>query len=209
MNNLPVVRIKNAWLLRENASAHLNELWGKGRPLNPDDYYIEKVKDYQKAWRPYEHKILTGMTDIMTLSFRQNVIDVYVAPWFYAFSEPMVIGVIFTPDEFVDALTHELIHRLLTDNTALPNELILIPPWEKLFGKQHSRKTLVHIPVHAVHKAIYLDVLNEPKRLERDIEKDRKSGNKAYIASWDYVSEQGYKEIINKLKKSYQDLSEV
>lgn len=204
---MPVIRIKDAWLLREMASVHLNELWGKGKPLPPDDYYAEKVKTYQKAWGSYDHKILAGMTSIMNLSFRQNIVDVYVAPWFYAFSEPMVIGVIFTPDEFVDALTHELIHRLLSDNTTVPNELFLIPHWEKLFGEQDSMKTLVHIPVHAIHKAIYLDILKEPERLERDIQKDRKSGNKAYIASWDYVEEQSYKEIISKLKKCYHELS--
>lgn len=202
-----MVRIKDAWLLRESASTHLNELWGKGKPLNSDDYYADKAKTYQKAWGRYEHKILTGMTGILDMSFRQNIIDVYVAPWFYAFSDPMVIGVIFKPDEFVDTLTHELIHRLLTDNSAIPNKLNLIPRWEKLFGKQHSFKTLTHIPVHAVHKAIYLDTLKEPERLERDINKDRKSGNKAYIASWDYVDEHGYEEIINKLKKFYQELS--
>lgn len=205
-SNMPEIRIKDAWLLRENASVHLNELWGDGEALYSDEYYADKTKSYQKAWKSFEQKILSGMTDILDLSFRQNIIDVYVAPWFHAFSEPMVIGVIFKPDEFVDTLTHELLHRLLTDNTTVPNELFLIPHWEKLFGKQQSWNALVHIPVHAAHKAIYLDVLKDPKRLERDVENNNKVGAKDYIVAWDYVSKHGYKEIINQLKQTYKEL---
>ena len=68
---------------------------------------------------------------------------------------------------------------------------------------------LVHIPVHAVHKAIYLDVLNEPKRLERDISNNKMHKSKDYIDAWNYVHKHGYEEIINKLKKSYKDLAVV
>lgn len=206
---LPVIRIKDAWLLRENASQYLHELWAtKEDVLADDDWMQKRVAEYNKAWKPFEKKILTGLCNTLDLSYRQNIIDVYIAPWFRAFSDPLVIGVIQDPDLFVDSLTHELTHRLLTDNTTIPHETMLLEPWQKLFGKSHSFGTIVHIPVHAVNKAIYLDVLNEPRRLKRDIANNKKYEAEDYIAAWDYVEEHDYEEIIEKLKKSYKQLTE-
>ena len=204
---LPIIRVKDAWLLRENVSQHLHELWGKGSKLADDGWMEWKVTEYQKAWKPVESKILTGITETLGLSFRQNIIDVYIAPWFRAFSDPLVIGVMLEPDEFIDTLTHELLHRLLTDNTATPHETKFLTEWQKLFGKKHSAVTVVHIPVHAVHKAIYLDVLKAPERLERDIANNKKYDAKDYVAAWEYVDKNDYKEIIRKLRKSYAELA--
>ncbi len=205
-NPIPEIRIKDAWLLRENASRHLHELWGKDKTLADDDWMEKRVADYRKAWKPFEKQILTSMTDLLDLSFRQNIIDVHIAPWFNAFSDPMVIGVIKEPDQFVDILTHELLHRLLTDNTSIPHETMILVEWQKLFGKEHTFGTLVHIPVHAVHKAIYLDVLNAPERLERDIAGIKKIKATDYINAWGYVDKHGYLEIIEKLRASYKKL---
>ncbi len=206
-NELPVIRIKDAWLLRNAASKPMNELWGKGEPLYSDEYYEQRTKDYTDAWKPYESKILKGMTDIIDLSFRQHIVDVYIAPWFHAFSDPMVIGVMRSPDEFIDVLTHELLHRLLTDSTLLSHETKLLDEWKKLFGANNSFVTTVHIPVHAIHKAIYLDVLGDASRLERDIAQNVKHQAKDYIAAWDYVQDKDYREIIEKLKSNYKKLS--
>ena len=208
MSKYPEIRIKDAWLLRENASKHLHELWGKDTQLADDAWMENRVKQYQKAWQTYEKKILNGMCDLLGLSFRQNVIDVYIAPWFGAFSDPLVIGVMREPDQFVDTLTHELIHRLLTDNSSIPYETKLFPNWQKLSGKNHSFTTIVHIPVHAVHKAIYLDILNEPERLERDKKSDIQHNAKDYIASWQYVDSNDYQIIIEKLRNSYKHLAD-
>ena len=197
----PTIRIKDAWLLREAASVPLNELWGDGEPLKTDDEYAAITKAYQQAWQPIETKILAGMTNILGLSFKQNIIDVYVAPWFNAFSDPLVIGVTLEPDLFVDILTHELIHRLLTDNTTVPDEALLLTEWHQLFGEQNSFGMTVHIPVHAVHKAIYLDVLKAPERLERDVANNQKNNATDYLNAWNYVDEHGYQEIITKLQK--------
>lgn len=203
-SNYPEIRIKDAWLLRENASRYLHELWGKkGETLVGDEWMEQRVLDYQQAWRKYESAILKGLCDITGLEFRQNIIDVYIAPWFSAFSDPMVIGVMREPDEFVDVLTHELIHRLLTDNTALPADAEFTVRWERLFGDNHNFTTLVHIPVHAIHKAIYLDVLKDEKRLKRDQGYDTSAHAKDYLASWEYVEKTGYRDIIKKLKKDY------
>lgn len=205
---LPIIRIKDAWLLRENVSKYLHQLWAKNDDKLADDEWMEKrVAEYNKAWKPLENKILTGLCDTLDLTYRQNIIDVYIAPWFHAFSDPLVIGVMQEPDVFIDFLTHELIHRLLTDNATIPYQAnILQPAWEKLFGKNHTFTSLVHIPVHAVHKAVYLNVLQEPKRLERDIKSNIDHKATDYISAWDYVEKHGYQEIIEKLHKSYTEL---
>ena len=204
---LPVIRIKDAWLLRENVSKHLHELWGKDTELADDKWMKNKVAAYQVAWKPFEKKILIAMCDILGLDFRQNIIDVYIAPWFGAFSDPLVIGVIYEPDLFIDILTHELIHRLLTDNTSVPADTEIGYEWELLFGKKNTFTTLVHIPVHAVHKAIYLDIFKEPERYERDKARMKRLKAVEYVKSFEYVDEMDYKVIIEKLKKSYDKLA--
>ena len=203
ISDLPDIRIRDAWLLRQNASVYLNELWGNGKPLADDEWIAKRVNEYREAWKVFEHKILTSLMQITGLSYKQNIIDVYVAPWFNALSEPLIIGIYEEPDVFVDLLTHELIHRLLTDNTVFPYDKELIPIWEKLFGNEHSFGTLVHIPVHAILKEIYIDVMNEPERLSRDIDSSNKNSVKDYIEAWDYVEAENYKEIIKKLRVSY------
>ena len=205
--NLPEIRIDYSWLLRGNVSEHLNKLWGDGTPLRSEDRYRLIAKKYRNAWEPFADKILNGMCDITGLTFRQNIIDVYIAPWFAAFSDPMVIGVKYEPDVFVDVLTHELLHRLLTDNNSVPSTLRLLPTWEKMFGKNHSFITLVHIPVHAIHEAIYLDVLHDPNRLVRDKVSHQQNKHADYVKAWEYVEKHGYKEIINQLKESYSKMA--
>ena len=205
-HNLPEVRIKNGWLLREKASVYMHELFDPKGHLADYEEVDEIVADYKKAWKPWEQKIMQAMCDITGLRFRQNIIDVHVAPWFFGFSDPMVMGVMFNDEEFVRILTHEMIHRLLSDNTAIPHDRILIGGWHKLYGKNHAFNTIVHIPLHAVHKAIAIDFLEDPSIIERDykmnLDHEGKDGD--YVKSWDYVNKHGYKEIIKKLKSSFE-----
>jgi len=209
--HIPEIRIKDAWLLRENASKYLHELWGNNTPLADDEWMEQKVADYCAAWVPFEKTIMEGMCDITGLEFRQNIIDVYIAPWFAAFSDPLVIGVNNDPDVFVDVLTHELLHRILTDNTSIDFQTgVLAKEWPKLFGEEHNFGTLVHIPIHAIHKEIYLEVLRDEGRLEREISNYRKETSydpADYLRAWDYVDKHGHREIIAKLRKSYDRLS--
>lgn len=206
-NMQPTIRIKDAWLLRQAASVPLHEMWGKNRKLANDKDMEKIVKNYTEAWKPLENEILSTMSHITKLEFRQNIIDVYIAPWFRAFSDPLVIGVIYEPDLFIDMLTHELLHRLLTDNALLPLETDLITEWKKMFGNTLNLAALVHIPVHAVHKAICVDVLKEPWRIERDIARCKKHNAKDYVTAWNYVEKHGYKTIIKQLHTSYADLA--
>lgn len=205
--NYPRIRIKNAWLLRQNASEHLHTLWAaEGEFLIDHKGVDEVVAGYQAAWKPYEKRVIEGMYETLGLEFRQNIIDVHIAPWFNAFSDPMVIGVMNKPDRFVEVLTHELLHRLLTDNTLTQHGTKYGIEWKKLFGKEHDFVTLVHIPVHACMQALFDDVLSEPERTRNDRELSQQWDG--YRKAWAYVDEKGYHTIIKQLRDNYKQLGE-
>mgnify|MGYP000223946240 CR=1 FL=1 len=177
---------------------HLNEKFGDGTPLRSYDEYVAITKQYDEWWQPHSEKILKGLCDITGLEFAQNTIDVYVAPWFYAFSSPMVIGVIFRDkDELISVVSHEIVHRLLTDNTKFGLYHNYLKDWRKLFGKDHSNVTLAHIPVHAILEKLYRDILNQPDIIE--IDKKQSKQKAAYQKSWQYVQDHGYDWIIEQL----------
>lgn len=173
------------------------DYYDKGGKLREYEEYEAIATQYENWWRPYEKRILGGMYETLGLEFKQNIIDVYVAPFFYAFSSPLVLGVKFdTQEKLVLNLTHELIHRLLMDNTT-HDDSKTADEWTKLFGK-HDFVTLVHIPIHAVLHAIFIDVIKHPEMLDEEVRE-----SKAYKDSWDYVEKHGYREVIEKLKSTY------
>lgn len=99
--------------------------------------------------------------------------------------------------------THEVAHRLLTDNSKMTSSLDrkILKTWKELFGEDHAWNTLVHIPVHALLEYIFVDVLDEPERLERDIELCKQ--HPPYADAWTYVQSEGYQNILKKLRDSY------
>lgn len=194
---IPDIRIRYAWLLAGEASVVMHEKYGGEEPLAPHEHFQGVAEKYRVWWAPHSDKIIHGMCDILDLEFRQKSIDVYVAPWFNPISDPLVVGPAFyTEDTFVNTLTHELIHRLLTDNTAMPFGYNSIPDWERLFGENHTQSTLVHIPVHAVMKKLYLEEVGRPDLFELDMRVTE--NNPPYADAWKYVNENGYSEIIAK-----------
>ena len=198
---IPTVRIKYAWLLAGEASVVMNEKYGDGTPLRIYEEYDEIAKKYESWWRAHNDKILNGLCSVLNLEFRQNIIDIHVAPWFNPISDPMVIGPAFkSENELVNTITHELTHRLLTDNTSVPYQHDFFKDWRALFGDEHEWNALVHIPVHAVMKKLYLDVTQRPDLLELDMEITK--DNQPYAAAWAYVNNGNYAKIIDSLSIS-------
>lgn len=206
-NTFPQIRINFSWLLHDCVSRDKYKLhskdWG-GIPTQEQCY--EWTENYRKEWAKYEDAIVPALTNLLGVQFRQPVIDVALAPGIRAMSDPLILNFMHYPDQFVDSLTHELIHILLTDNNKYSlkdskQKVRLDEAWAKLFGK-HEFDALVHIPVHAVHKCIYLDVVKEPERLGRD--KQSVKGDKQYTDAWDYVEAHDYRKIVVQLKDFYQ-----
>lgn len=197
-HKLPDVRIQYGWLLANITSEVLNDKWGDGSPVASYDEFVTIAKQYEEWWRPYNDKVLNGICDILGLEFRQNIIDIYVSPWFSPISNPMVLGpAVESQDSLVNILAHELAHRLLTDNTLFDYDFDFISQWQEMFGDKVSRVTLIHIPVHAVMQKLYLDILERPDLLKLDIKRNKEYPD--YDAAWDYVNKHGYEEIIKEL----------
>ena len=204
---MPQIRINFSHLLYDYVARDKYELYKNGWGNIPDTKQCEEwTANYRTAWQEYEAKILPALEKILGAAFRQPIIDVHTVPGIRDMSDPLIMNFMTEPDEFVDRLTHELIHKLLTDNTAYSLNDTNKPTWlgnewQKLFG-DHDFDTLIHIPVHAIHKHVYLDILKEPERLKRDLEGT--ADNKPYAEAWKYVSEHDYKKIISDLKEQYE-----
>lgn len=204
--NLPEIRIRSSFLLNDAfIPLLLPGLKKTGDEIAAtDDFIDKKVNEYNESWKPYEKRILTSMCEVLDLEFRQNTIDAYVLPFYNSFSDPMVISTKYSGDRFIEVFTHEVIHRLLTDNNKLKNDESrerLVGFWKEIFGEEHSFNTLVHIPVHAVLEHVFTETLDEPERVQRDIELCSKYEH--YALAWKYVKEKGYKNVIKQAREVY------
>jgi hypothetical protein len=206
----PEVRIYFSWLLYDNVSKDLFEKYNDGsQKLSSKSDCLKWAEAYRNEWAKYEAKVLPALSEVSGLTFYRQVIDVACAPWLAGQSDPLLMSYYYEPDQFIDQLTHELCHVLLTDNTMYSDHssskwINLSERWAKLFGEVHDFTTLVHIPVHALCKYIFVDVLKEPGRVERDVADC--AGNEPYKKSWDYVNAHDYHEIIEQLKADYKQL---
>jgi hypothetical protein len=203
----PEIRINFAWLLFYGESQTVAE--ANTFKLESYDYYDKKTVEYRKAWKKHEKIIIAGLQSALGVDFYKPVIDVSCTPYFVPKSDPLIMNFKESPDQFVDVLMHELCHVLLTDNNVHQSngdnpKMDLIAVWKKIFNGQEDLNVLAHIPVHALCKYVYVDVLKEPSRLRRDkkaVEEWDDSG--AYKTSWAYVDSHDYKNIIEELRQSY------
>ncbi len=178
-----------------------NSKWENWTPPAKEEV-LTRIKNYKNEWSLFETKILQSLCDILNMEFKQNIIDVYIVSGNpRQFSNPIVIKSGFHPDEFVDVLTHELIHKLMTQNTDKAPVSIL----SEMFPKEKSQIIKNHIITHAVLKYIYLDILKDESRLKRNINKSKKHSTNGYVYSWEIVEKEGYKEIIEKFKNKYKN----
>jgi len=58
-----------------------------------------------------------------------------------------------------------------------------------------------HILLHAIHKSIYLDILKDKSRLEREKQILKEIKATDYVRSWEIVEERGHENIINEFKE--------
>jgi hypothetical protein len=197
MRKYPEIRFANGWLLEPTYRRAWNALRFKGKVPFPDYREVtRKRRAYEKAWRTVEKKILKGMCDVLDLQFRQNTVDVYVVGFARPISNPLVLSSRYSPQQAVHILTHELLHRLLTDNTSggYPRQA-----WNAAFVDEPIT-VRNHVMVHAAHKHVYLNVLKEPKLIDAEMRRLRKYHAKDYLRSWQIVEERGYQELIKEFK---------
>lgn len=159
----------------------------------------EKVQNYIKKvkilWRKDEKKVLVECARVTGLKWKDRTITCYVVGRSRDISDPLTLRLRNKPDDFIDSLVHELIHQLL-----IQNEVNSWDVW-KYFHKKYiseSFNTRIHIPVHAIHRHIFLKFFSE-KRLKRDVK--IASEYPEYKRAWDIVEKEGYRNIIQNLKE--------
>src|SRR3989344_4777272 len=162
----------------------------------PTDGLDKKFPILNRAWKKQEKKILNGLEKITGLEFMQNYVDVFLVnpngtP---SISNPTIVVVKGDSDKFIRLLNHELIHKLCADNTTGINWHFKI---QKMFKKENFQ-TANHVMVQAIFEALFTDILKKPKEVVRDIKECQDMPN--YKRAWEIVKEEGYKNIIAKLK---------
>ncbi len=209
MTTQPEIRINYAGLLNRSESPLLAK--AKGYEMLSHEDAIVLVENYRSEWKKYEKQIIDYICATLGIQFYRDVVDVHIAQFFIPKSEPLIISCMDDPDTFVDTLTHELIHVLLTDNDVLQlpgddRNYQLADEWASLFGEQHSFTTLVHIPAHALHSKVFADVFKDDARLKRDIKILERFDSTDYLKSWDYVQQVGADDVITKLYENFRKI---
>lgn len=210
----PEIRFRDSFLLVDTIYPDIEPAYVSQETGMDERYKLGReaigktLYSYEQAWLPYGDKIVRGICEILDLEFRQNVIDLYAAPFYQSFSFPLFIATKYEPDRAVDVIAHELIHVLLYDNTVASLDLAREErAWQKMFkGLDDNVVATLHVPVHAVLQALFDDILGEPERTARDKKMCEKYPD--YKIAWEYVDKVGYKEVIEQLRISYRRLSE-
>lgn len=204
MKGIPEVRISYSWLLDHSVArpwAYLQNQVHDSKIKLPDREWIdERVEQYVAAWKAKDQIILESIQEIFGLHFYDPVIKCSICPRMPSFSDPLVINTKSEPDEFVDILTHELLHILLNDNQEgfSPRHL------QDKLRPDFTPRAKNHIFVHAGSKYVYQDVLEENYRYERDISNSESAPD--YKAAWGVVSEEGHMELISMVKEAVRHL---
>ena len=71
----------------------------------------------EKLWIKYEKKVLTELSKITRLKWKEKAINCYIVVrrgTYSAFSDPITMPIYPKIDWFIDVLIHESIHRLWT-----------------------------------------------------------------------------------------------
>ena len=109
----------------------------KTKTLIEYDVLIKNIELYKSEWEKIGDKILKAILELLPLNFIHNVIDVYIVsyyPWYRGISEPVVIRGNLEPNDFVDTLTHEMIHFLSSNK--IQSNIYTIKILEEMFRKK-------------------------------------------------------------------------
>ncbi len=171
--------------------------------------YEKYVKDFilsiEESWRKIEPSIFRYCEEISGLKWKKSEIDCYVIKIssYHPFSDPLTIpinlesdGEVYplTKERYIDFLIHELLHNLFIQNDE--------ETWEyfnHIFNEYSKEEfdTVIHIPIHMLHKKIFIKFFNENRLIE-----EIKLSNyyPSYKRSWEIVNEKGEDNLIKEFK---------
>ena len=177
-------------IVKKSLALELNEDYPSPSEIRE---YLEEVK---VLWEKEEKRILEKISEIINLDWIWNKINCYVVGKGRNFSFPLTLTIWTEKTDFIDVLTHELIHRLEFQHQIHRNK------WLKYLNEKYKKendKTKKHILVFAIHKKIYLNFFNK-ERLNRNIK--RNENMPEYKRAWEIVEQEGHENIIKEFRKS-------
>ena len=195
---IPKIEFRYSWVYdnRYRESKKLQDILKKQGKTYPSPEkigkYIERIK---QIWGRIEKKTLDKISRIYGLNWNEEKIKCYIVGFGRPFSDPLTMKLYNNKNDFIDTLTHELMHQIQIQNSEKTKK------WWKYIGDKYKSETILtknHILLHAVHWQLYLDLYNK-NRLEKEI---KISGSYPdYKKSWEIVKREGYENIINEFKK--------
>jgi len=155
--------------------------------------FIVKANNY---WKRFNKQILEEASRISKLNWKEKTMKCYIVGNCIPFSNPLTMFTTSDLDNFVDVLTHELLHELLWDK----NKSETRKAWDYIFKKysKYNEHVLAHIPLYAVHEHLYLK-FGWKNRLEKDQKPMPDWPNHA--KAWEIVEEEGHQNIIDEFIK--------
>ena len=192
---IPKIIFKYSWIYDQ----HWREVYRDDKNYSSEKEILSYIKKVEKLWWKDEEKILKELALASGLRWQEKSIVCYVVGRCIPFSDPLTIKAFkeLPLNYFIDVLTHELIHQLLTqgDNSQKSKKA-----WNYFHRKYKGEEfnSIIHIPVHAMHSHIFLKYFGQA-RLNREIES--LSNLPDYKRDWDIVEKEGYQNIIEEFKK--------
>jgi hypothetical protein len=162
--------------------------------MNKISNYIAKI---EPIWRKKEKTILKTISEISGLKWTEKAVICYVIGFGRCFSDPLTVRLYENKDDFIDTLTHEMIHQMHIQNIKKSLK------WKKYLQGKYNNESIItrnHIFLHSVHYHLYLKLFNK-KRLNRDINFCKKVRVEDYVRSWQIVQKETPEAIIKKFKE--------
>lgn len=162
----------------------------RGYKMPTDKTLDTHLRRLSREWIRHGSKILKEIAKTTKLKWHEKEIVCYITAGVFPYSDPLTLNLY----SDIDTLTHELIHRILSEPE---NERRIQKNWRMLMKKyrQELPKTRTHVVVHAIHGAILKSLFGE-KRSEKV---KKRVVSLQYIRSWVIVDADGYENIIKGL----------
>ena len=183
---MPKLIFRRSWLYDQALARKRGYKMPSDRALDKHMYKMEK------EWTKHGRKVLEKITMTTKLSWQEKEIVCYITAGVIPYSDPLTLNL----RSDIDTLTHELIHRILSEPD---NWLRIKSNWVKLMKKYRgeAQETKTHIAIHAIHVAVLKKLFGE-KRLKKE---KRAISDPRYVRAWEIVDADGYKNIIKELTK--------
>jgi len=165
----PKIEFRYSWIYdqRYRNSSKIKKYFEKIGKTYPSSIEIQKyIKSVEVLWKKQDKKILKELSSIMKLNWNRENIICYVVGRGRPFSDPLTMRLYKNKYDFIDTLTHEMIHQLQTQNVGK------FQLWkQKVLTKKYTKESITtknHILLHAVHWELFMRIFNK-RRLNKQI----------------------------------------